>query len=195
MHGNFKSHGFSAREYNEIMNFTVSAADSRGYSFSGNSVLVILMPEKEAHQLFKAVRGRSSCMYEADVSIKEAAADEIYIFSEESWYALRFHSFRCREGRLSFVMYFMKAQYMATAGLLGYQKKSRFADTQDREYFLFSDKVDESGQHAEHGTGDDVIGIVDTAEDPDKSFAGTGQQKQDADLLIDLHDGHGNDHA
>lgn len=195
MHAFFKSHGFCVREYNKIMNFVISAADSHGYPFGGSSVLVICMPEQEAHLLFTAVRGRSSCRYDADVSIAGCTADEICILSEESWYALRFHSFQCSEGHLSFVMYFMKAQYMATAGLLGYRKKSRFADTHDREYFLFSDKVDESCQHAEYGSGNDIVGIVDTAENPDESFAGSCQKKQDADLLVDLQDGHGNDHA
>ena len=174
----------------------VSENEIYGYPFSGARVLVIAMAEEDAQILFRAVRGRSACRYEAEIrSFPRTVPEEIFILTIESWYAVRFHSFACTGSRISFVMYFMKAQYMATADLLKYRKKSRSADTHHREYILYSDKIDEPCQHSENGSGNDIIGIMDTAEDADEAFAGSGKQKQDADFTVDLQDRHGNDHA
>ncbi len=178
------------------MNLPIMEEDIYGYPISGAAVLIIAMKEEEALALFQAVRGRSGYRYEAVTDLKtETAPDEICIFSGETWYLVRFHSFSCISGRISFVMYFMKAQYMAAASLLKYRKKARSADRQNREYFLFSDKVDEACQNAEKCTGNDIIRIVDTAENADESFGSSGQKQQNADIRIDLQHGHGNDHA
>lgn len=164
------------------MELSIKEDDVYGYPFRLDPVLVILLKEEEVEPLLKGTLGREAVSYE--ISLKEdidALPQEIFFRSEESWYVTRFHSCTLENGRLSFRLYFIKALYMASAGLLSYQKKIRLTDGSDRVSYFFSDKVDQSGQNAQDCPGHDIVGIVDTAEDADEAFAGAGQKQQDAD--------------
>ena len=170
--------------------------DRFGHHFGAGPLLVIIIQECEIQKLYQAAKGRTSVLFETELSEPlPRLPQEVCLRSEESWYAVRFHDFRCTENRISFVIHFLKAMYMASADLTFFTHKNRLYDGYGRQVWLFSDKVDQPGQHTEHGSGNDVVEIMDTAEDTDIGFTEAGKQQQDPDALIDLQDGHGNDHA
>lgn len=182
--------------YNGDMKLFIDTDDRFGHHFGAGPILAITMQECDVQELLKTARGRTSVCFATELNAPLIAQpEEIYLCSEESWYAVRFHDFRCEQNHLSFVIHFLKAMYMASADLTCFAHKNRQYDIYGRQLWLFSDKVDQSGKDTEHSTGDDVVEIMDTAEHPDIGFAKTGEQQQDTDAFVDLQDGHGDDHA
>lgn len=178
------------------MTFFIHPEDRFGHHFSRGRILIITMPDAEALSLLQAQKGRTSVLFRTKIDVPVPfVPEEICLRSEETWYAVRFHDFQ-REGRqVSFVIHFLKALYMASADLLAYRKKALLLDAQGREWRFFSDKVDQTGENAENGTGDDIIGIMNAADDANEGFGEAGQKQQHADAFVDLQHGHGDDHA
>lgn len=98
--------------------------DIYGYGFYGDTVLILTESEDTMTRFLNITRHGSEDVYylSADEDFRDLPdPDSVYFHTGESWYGTRFASFLREDHSLRFILYKVKAQYMASAGLADFR--------------------------------------------------------------------------
>ena len=99
---------------------TCDPEDIYGYGFHGNTVLILAETEDTMTRYLHITRHGGEDFYRlsADACFSDLPVpDAVYFHTGESWYGTRFADFAWEEHSLRFILYKVKAQYMASAEL------------------------------------------------------------------------------